>query len=191
MANEVASGALQGAAAGAAVAGPIGAVFGGVIGAISGIFKKKANNKKKEATRIERQMYEREQAIQRRDMVRQMRVARAQAVAAGTDMGGLGSGVAGATSSVAAQGASNLRFFGNQISLGIRRNSLLDKAAKYDSTSATIGSLVQVGASAAGYAKAAGWFSGPSYTAASTGTQTFSTPSAGNITVAVPGIKKI
>lgn len=129
----VLGGAAQGAAAGAAFGVP-GAVIGGVIGAIGGLFGAKANKSRRKARKEQRRMTEREQAVQRRDIIRQFRFARAQALAAGSsEDGGLqSSGVQGALGSVTSQGVFNLGFFDAQVASQNRINDLLKTAGKYE-----------------------------------------------------------
>jgi hypothetical protein len=140
------SGVAQGAAAGAAF-GPVGAAVGGIIGGIAGIFGSKANKAKRRARKEQRRMTEREQAVQRRDLIRNFRLARAQALAAGSsETGGLeSSGVQGAAASIASQGVFNLNFFDAQVASQRRINDLLKTAGKYEGYLSVFESVAQAG----------------------------------------------
>lgn len=179
MAGEVVSGAAQGAAIGAA-AGPVGAVVGGIVGAIGGLFASKANKNKRKATKEQRAMVEREAAVQRRDIVRQIRITQAQAIAASaSESGGLESSAPqGAIGSIQSQGLFNLGFFGVQATSQTKINSYLNKAEKYAGYASLTGSLLKAGSSLAGYGIIGGGGKTPSGGPASN-PQNYQSPSPG------------
>lgn len=150
-----ASGAASGAKIGAAVGGPVGAAVGAVLGGIAGLFggkkKKKAKKFAAKAQAEDMRMQERAQAVQRRDIVRQFRMARAQALAAGSsESGGLqSSGIQGSLSSIGSQGRFNLGYFDTQIDNQQLRNSYAKKAGKYASQAGDIFGILEAGASIA------------------------------------------
>lgn len=148
MGGEVASGIIQGAAAGAA-GGPVGAVIGGIIGAVAGIFSSKANKAKRQAKMEQIRAQEREAAVQRRDLIRGIRIARAQAVAAAaSESGGLESSAPqGAIASVRTQGNFATNYFDAQIASGRKVNSLINKADKYSAISDSIASFIELSGS--------------------------------------------
>ena len=147
------SGAAQGAATGAAIGGPVGAVVGGVIGGILGIFggskAKKARKYANKAQLTQRQQEQLAAGIQRRDMIREARIARAQAVAASAvESGGLQSSAPqGAIGSLGSQTTSNLSYFDNQVGLGNLAFSYNQKAGKYARQSQSIFGLMDAGSS--------------------------------------------
>ena len=149
------SGVASGAAAGAMVGGPIGAVIGGIIGGIAGLFggKKAAKARKfaEKAAKVERQQAQLQAGLQRRDMVRQARIARAQAIAAGaSESGGLqSSGIRGAASSIGSQLTSNMNYFDQQVTLGNEAQSYKAKAGKYARSAAAFQSGIGAVASIA------------------------------------------
>jgi hypothetical protein len=115
-------GAAQGAAAGAAVGGPWGAIIGAVIGGVTGYFGGKKQKLAKKYARLAQEQRRKQQqmqlAVQRRDIIRQFRMQRAQAVAAGASDAGVGSSsVAGAVSSVYSQGLGAVNYFDSQVGL--------------------------------------------------------------------------
>jgi len=165
MSSEAAVGAVKGAAQGAAVGSVvpvvgtvIGAVVGGVIGLVSGMFSSKAKGKKKKANEIRAKMAERDAAIQRRDLVRNIRIQRAQSVSAGTGDGEvISSAVAGATGSIGAQGSTSLDFFDTQYFQNTTANKYNAKAEQYAGYSAagntllnSMGGIASAGMSMAG-----------------------------------------
>ena len=143
MANEEFSGAAQGAAAGFAAGGPVGAVIGGIVGFVSGVFASKANKQKKKAKKEQIRAQEREAAIQRRDLIRNIRISRASAVAAAaSESGGLQSSAPlGAVSSIESQGSAAISYFDTQVASGRAINAYLDKAAKYEGLSTAVGAF--------------------------------------------------
>lgn len=164
MSTEAVTGAAQGAAAGA-VAGSvvpvigtaIGAVVGGVLGLVSGIFAGKAKASKKKANQIRAKVAERDAAIQRRDLIRSIRVQRAQTVAAGTSEGVISSAVAGAAGSIGAQGTGAIDFFASQYNLNGQANKYDAKSQQYSGYAAagqtligSMGGLASAGMSVAG-----------------------------------------
>lgn len=148
-AGDVLGGAAKGAAAGS-VAGPVGAVVGGVLGAIGGLFSSSANNARKAALKEQRIIAERQAGIQRRDIVRSIRFAQAQALVAGSSQdGGLeSSAVLGSLSSIGSQGESNLAFFDSQIGRQRKVNKYLNKADQYDSYAGAVNSIISLGSTA-------------------------------------------
>ena len=169
------SGAASGAAAGAMVGGPIGAVIGGIIGGVAGLFggKKAAKARKfaEKAAKVERQQAQLQAGTQRRDMIRQARIARAQTIAAGAaESGGLqSSSVLGAASSVNSQLTSNLGYFDWQVGLGNEAQNYRAKAGKY----ARSAQAIQGGISAlSSIASVAGSLQGPAATPNKAGSST-------------------
>ena len=149
MSSEAAIGAASGAAQGAAVGSvvpvigtAIGAVVGGIIGLVGGLSSSKSKKAKKKELAIRQRMAEREAAIQRRDLVRQIRIQRAQQVAAGTSEDAYSSLVQGAISSTASQGASSIGFFDTQIGLNAQANRFGKKADQYAGQAAAAGTLL-------------------------------------------------
>lgn len=132
-----ASGAASGAAAGMMVAGPIGAVIGGIVGGVVGLFggkkAKKARKFAEKAQKVERQQAQLGAAVQRRDMIRQARMARAQAVAASAAEGGglQSSAPQGAVASIGSQLTSNINYFDWQTDLSNEAQQYKAKAGKY------------------------------------------------------------
>lgn len=151
MASEEVSGAIGGAAEGAKIGGTIGghvgAVVGGILGGIAGLFggsaKRKAKKYAKKANAEEERMNIRKMALERRNTIRELYLARAQAVAAGaSESGGLASStVQGAVSSIGSQGRFNLGFFDAQYETLKLRNKYAKKAGKYADKAADIGGL--------------------------------------------------
>lgn len=133
-----ASGAMKGAATGTAIMPGVGTVVGAVVGAafgaIGGQQAKKARKYANAAKKLERKMSYLDAGIQRRDMVREMRVARAQGIAASAaeGEGGLQSSAPqGATSSLGAQFGFNLGYFDRRIVDFSTMQSYVDKAGRY------------------------------------------------------------
>lgn len=94
---------------------------------------KKARKFADKASEVERQQAQLAVGVQRRDMVRQARIARAQAVAASAaESGGLQSSAPqGAISSMGTQLTSNLSYFDYQVGLGNQAQIFRKKAGKY------------------------------------------------------------
>jgi hypothetical protein len=147
MASEESTGAISGAAEGAAagaVAGSVvpgigtvvGAVVGGVIGLIGGLFggghARKSRLALQAANAIDLQMTESQQAIQRRDMIRQARISQATALAqAATTEGGIqSSGSKGVQSSLESQTGFNLGFLDTTAAQTVLRAQKLSEAGK-------------------------------------------------------------
>lgn len=131
------SGAAQGAVAGAVVGGPIGAVIGGVVGAIGGVLgggaAKRARIYANRASKTRRTLDFMEAAVQRRDLVRQARMARAEslaAITAGGEGGLMSSAPMGALSSISSQTGQNLRYFDARIRDFVQMQFWADKAGK-------------------------------------------------------------
>jgi hypothetical protein len=142
-----ATGALQGAAAGAAVGGPIGAVAGAIIGGAVGYFsgaeKKLAKKYGRLAQDTRRRQQQMRAAIQRRDVIRQARVVRAEAVAAGaSDTGVTSSSVQGAISSATAQTESALTYFDRQVGEDNLYQQYAKKAGKHAGNAAELDTLL-------------------------------------------------
>lgn len=95
--------------------------------------RRKAQTFMNKASGIERQQAQLAAAVQRRDLVRQTRIARARTVAASAnETGGLQSSApAGAISSIRTQGMSNLNYFDTQIGMGNDAQFYKAKAGKY------------------------------------------------------------
>jgi hypothetical protein len=160
-----ASGAAQGAAAGAAF-GPWGAIIGGVIGGIAGALSgKKAKEAKKYAALargVRREQQTMQLAVARRDVVRQQRMAVAQAIAAGTaDAGVESSAIKGATSSSQTQGQSAINYFDTQVSKDNLFQIYAAKSGKAAQSSQEIMSFI---GAAGGLAQAGGDLYGMSQT---------------------------
>lgn len=149
-----AAGAAQGAAAGAAF-GPwgalVGAVIGGAVGYFSGAEKKLAKKYGKKAAAVRRQQQTMQLAIQRRDLVRQSRMARAQAVSAGASESGVrSSAVTGATSSLDSQTTSALAYFDTQVANDNLYQQFAAKAGKHAQRAAGMDSILGSAAGVAG-----------------------------------------
>lgn len=130
------SGAAQGAAAGAAL-GPIGmaagAIIGGVGGLLSGGAAKRARIYQNRASKTQRVLSMMEAAVQRRDLIRTARMARAEslaAISAGGEGGMMSSAPLGALSSLTSQTGSNLRYFDARIRDFVQMQFWVDKAGK-------------------------------------------------------------
>jgi hypothetical protein len=154
MAMDEIGGAAAGVASGAKIGaafGPVGMAVGAVLGGIAGLFggskKRKARKYAAKVEAEEARMVERAQAVQRRDLIRQMRIARAQALAAGSsESGGLmSSGVQGAVSSIGSQGKFNLGYFDTQIANQQLRNNYARRAGKYASQASNIFGVLDAG----------------------------------------------
>lgn len=155
----VGQGAVTGAAQGAAVgsvAGPVGtvvgAIVGGVIGAIGGIFSSQSKRYQKKADQQAQEMQDREAALQRRNIVRDQYVARAQAIAASAAEDGalMSSAPLGAISSIASQGAFNTDYFDSQVINQKQRNYWLKKAHKKQQDAGTAFQVLDTASSLAG-----------------------------------------
>lgn len=155
MADEAVVGASASAAQGAAAlswAGPwgiaIGAVVGGAIGLFSGEKKKKARKYMRKAQEQRRRQQQMKLAVQRRDLIRQQRMLRAQAVAAGSsEQGVTSSAVLGAIGSVDAQGKSAMSYFDAQIDLDMAYQMYSKKAGKAAGDAAELDTLLAAGGS--------------------------------------------
>lgn|SRR5690606_5541276 len=158
------SGAAQGAMAGAAL-GPVGiiagAVIGGIIGAVGGRKKKEARRFAAKAAAVRRKQQQMRLALQRRDIVRQMRFAAAQAAVEGaTESGVSSSAVMGAASSISAQGRGALQYFDSQVGLdnlyqtyAKRAGKAAGEAAEFGELQQALGSFLQLGGDLAGRLK--------------------------------------
>lgn len=158
------AGAAQGAAAGAAF-GPWGAVIGAVVGGALGYFSggKKAEAKKyaSKAQDVRRRQQSLRLAVERRDIIRNQRMARANAVAAGASEGGVqSSAVSGAISGIDAQGKSAASYFDAQVDLDAafqmyakKAGKKAGQAAELDTLLGSAGSLATVGGDLYGLSK--------------------------------------
>lgn len=127
-------GAMQGASAGAAF-GPwgaaVGALLGGIGGALGGHKKKEARRNAARAAEMRRKQQQLRAALQRRDIIREQRMARANAVAAGASDGEVSSSaVQGAIGATSAQGRSAVNYFDSQVSLDNAYQTYAKKAGK-------------------------------------------------------------
>ncbi len=162
MAAEAVGGAVDGAKAGATIGTAIvpgigtvigavaGGIIGGVLGAISGKKKKAAKRAAKEEAKIKRQQQTMQLALQRKDTVREARVARARSVAAGaSEERTSGSGTAGAAGSVSSQLGFGLDYFDTQVILDYNANEQRKRAGKFagqaNDLNALVGSLEGIG----------------------------------------------
>lgn len=149
--TDIVTSTAQGAATGYTVGGVYGAIIGGAIGLVGGLFSRKAKKYKKMAAREEKIMAERQQAIQRRDMVRNLRMARAQALVAGSsETGGGGSAVQGAVGSIGTQGTFNLNFFDTQVQSQKNIERWVGKAERRAEIAGAISGLMNAGGGAMG-----------------------------------------
>lgn len=142
------TGAAQGAAAGAAF-GPIGivagAIIGGALGALGGDRRRKAKRYAAKAAEVRRKQQTMKLAIERRDVVRQFRLARAQAVAAGASEGDVGSSaIQGASSSLTSQTKGSLSYFDTQVALDNQYQAYAKKAGKAAGQAEDLSALVGV-----------------------------------------------
>jgi hypothetical protein len=140
-------GAAQGAAAGASF-GPVGLVVGAVVGAVFGAVAggkaRKARLNYNKGRKLERKISYYDAGVQRRDLVRSTRMARAQSVAAAaaSGEGGLQSSAPqGAISSIGSQGAFNLTYFDQRIATMRQMQIYYDKAGKLGQQAGNISSL--------------------------------------------------
>lgn len=148
-----ASGAAQGAAAGAAF-GPwgivIGAVVGGVIGLVAGKNKKLARRYAAKAADMKRKQQTMQLAVQRRDIIRQQRIQRAQAVAAGASEDGVqSSAVQGAASSLTSQSKAATNYFDSMVSLDNAYQMYAKKSGKAQGKSDELFTLLGSGSNLA------------------------------------------
>lgn len=111
-----ATGAVNGVAAGMMVGGPVGALVGGILGGIAGLFGGGASRARRLAYQKQLNMEKRAQAIQRRDMIREFRIAQAHSLAqAAMEEGGMqSSGSQAVQSSLGTQFGFNLAYFNQQ-----------------------------------------------------------------------------
>lgn len=174
-AASVGTGAVTGAAKGAAigsVAGPVGTIVGGIVGgvlgAISGIFSSQSKRYLRKAYAEEQAMQDRQAALQRRNLVRDMYVARAQSVAASAAEDGalMSSAPLGAIGSIVAQGNFNQDYFDSQVINQKQKNYWLKKAHKKTEGIATIGSIFDAASSLADSGAFSSFGSSPAPTAA-------------------------
>lgn len=140
MADESVTGAIGGIASGAAAGasfGPVGAVVGGIIGGIGGLMggnaAKKARKYQNIAAAFEAKSKIQQAALARRDMIRQARVAQANAIAfAASEEGGLQSSASqGALASSESQLGFGLNYLKTQFELQRGVTTNLQKAGKY------------------------------------------------------------
>lgn len=128
----------------------------GAVSIIGGLFsfgaRKKAKKYANRAAAVERQQAQLEAAVQRRDLVRQSRIARAQAVAASaSESGGLQSSAPqGAIGSVGSQTISNLSYFDRQVGMGNEAQAYRQKAGKYASRAENIDAITGILSGAVG-----------------------------------------
>lgn len=148
-AADILGGAAEGAAAGS-VGGVPGAIIGGIVGAIGGLFKSKAKKNAREASKEEQKMARRKIAMQRRELVRQAYISRAQTVAAAAaEEGGLTSSAPlGALASVTSQATGNINYFDAQAASSNRIVRLTNKASKYAGFSDAISGAISAVSSA-------------------------------------------
>lgn len=132
-AGDIAGGAVQGAAIGTQVLPGVGTAVGAVIGAVAGLFKSKSKKKARKAQQIESQMADIQDAVMRRQQLREAFIARSTALAAGAaEEGGLESStVQGALGSLGSQLGYNTRYFDTQRANISLRNRYKKDAAKY------------------------------------------------------------
>lgn len=155
------SGAAQGAQAGLAVGGPWGAVVGGIIGGAAGLIggnkASAARRQLRKANKIDMTRKTRENAIVRRDMVRDFRMKRAMQVAASfTESGGnLSSTVQTAMGSLGSQWTFNRDMFdwtsgaNKQINKHLQKaNSLSEQSQMISAGISMVSSMVTSGAGA-------------------------------------------
>jgi len=183
-----ATGAASGAAAGAAL-GPVGAgvgaVVGGILGGLGGLFKSKAKKYAKKAAAVDRRMAGREAAVQRRQLVRGIYIARARAAAAAAAQEGtLGSAAMGAISSIESQAKFNLGFFDTQVEGMGERNKYAAKAGKFANKAAGVAGIANILGSAASLAGSFSSSSSP--TGGAFNDLMVSQPGLGNLDITAP-----
>jgi hypothetical protein len=133
-----------------AIIGAVGSVVGAVSGASSA---RKTRNATAGANQAELQKTSIQNAVARRDLIRNARSQRAQAIAAGTADGDITtSAVTGATSSITAQTKASLGFFDEQASLDKTISEFLTSAGQYQAKAAATSSLLQSSQNIAGAA---------------------------------------
>lgn len=128
----------------------VGAIIGAVIGIGGGIASagasKKANKYAGKAADVRLQQQTMANAITRRDQIRNFRMLRAEATAAGASDGNVSSSsVSGSISSLGAQQASNLGYFERQASLDDLYNTYIKKSGRYQGQAANWSSVSQAG----------------------------------------------
>lgn len=147
MTTQVIGGAAQGAQAGYKVSGgnPWGAAIGAVVGGIGGMFGDKAAKYRRKATKEEERAVEIQQSAQRRSIVREIYLARSQALAASAaEEGGLQSSAPlGAISSIGTTGTKNLKMFDALIARQIMQKYYTKKAGKNQGYSDSIMGIIQ------------------------------------------------
>lgn len=159
------SGAAQGAAAGAAL-GPAGMIAGAIIGGVGGLLSggaaKRARIYQNRASKTQRVLSMMEAAVQRRDLIRTARIARAEslaAISAGGEGGMMSSAPLGALSSLTSQTGSNLRYFDARIRDFVQMQFWVDKAGQKAAQASNISGITSgllSALSAAGSLKGAG-----------------------------------
>lgn len=161
------SGAGRGAMAGARVGGVWGAVIGGVIGGIAGgaagRAAKRARIFRQRAARTQGMLQTVQAAIQRREMVRQTYVARAEQLAAASasgETGMLSSGYGGSMSSLMSRAGRNLQVFDASARDQVEINFWLKKAAKKSAQSSNILGLMDFAESATNFMGSTGMLGG-------------------------------
>lgn len=153
MAVNAGAGAVAGAVLGFARGGPIGAAIGAVGMFLSGQAAARANVYKTRAAKTRRTMALMQGAVQRREMVRQTRVARAEQLAAAAgagEYGMLSSGYGGAMGSLMSRAGRNLQVFDAFTRDEVQASFWEAKAGKKSARAADISgltNLLTVGAS--------------------------------------------
>ena len=151
------TGATKGAAVGTAimpgVGTVVGAVIGGVLGFVQGIFSSQASRNRKKARNEEGKAAARTQALQRRNLYRDLYQKRADAVAAAAsqDTGGLQSSLgAGGIGNIDSQGQFNIGYFDSQVASQRIVEKYLKKAANYTQNAGIIDSVFDAASSVSG-----------------------------------------
>lgn len=150
----------QGAAVGAAVAGPVGAVVGGVVGAVGGLIgggqADKADYYRSIARQWEKQGRARQASLELRNMLREFRLARANAIMGiNAEAGGnQSSAPVGAVGSLGSQYAFNDAYYRADYQIKKQITKYYTKAGKANANAqqsfATVGGLLQLGGVAYG-----------------------------------------
>lgn len=154
------SGAAQGAAVGTMIMPGIGTAIGAVVGAIGGLLSGGAAQRSRiyanRASKTQKTLSLMEAGLQRRDMLRQARMARAESLAAitsGGEGGMLSSAPRGALSSMTSQTGQNIRYFDARIRDYVQQQFWLNKAGKKSAQAQNIAGMMSgVMSAAQGYA---------------------------------------
>lgn len=154
MAGDAGAGAVSGAVQGYATGGPVGAVLGAVGGFFSGQASARARVYATRAAKTQKVMQAIQGAVQRRELVRQGYIARAEQLAAAAGAGEYGtmsSGFGGAMGSLMSRTTRNIQLFDAFARDQVQANFWLGKAEAKSAKASNIQGLTQLATTAAGF----------------------------------------